>query len=114
MPTPEMFNDTFLESYRGHLEPTDIRVGHVVGSELPVKLSLAQPVGMQIKHALATPPQGAMLELDMTAETAAHLVGEIRRLFREMGWPLNESIGQSSGGQRQVYANPKPGKKRQP
>ena len=87
----DRFNDdTFYDyySYRGHLEPTDLQVSLVVGAQAPVKLSLALPAGARLKHALAAPPGGATLAMDMTVEAAAHLFAEIRERFREMDWPL--------------------------
>ena len=84
----DRFNDTFNNYYRARLEIRDVHFEHVVGSQTPVKLSLALSSGASLKPALATPPQEAILALDMTAETAAHLFGEVRKIFRERGWTL--------------------------
>lgn len=73
----EKFNDVFRDYFRAHLEPADIRVGQVVGTQFPVTLSLALPTGARLKSALVVPPQGAILALDMTMETAVHLRDEI-------------------------------------
>jgi hypothetical protein len=101
------FNDTFRDYYRGRIGQDDLRVEIVVGSECPVKLSLALPNGASLKHALATHPPGAILALDMSAETAAHLFSELRKKFDEMGWPLPAESRSQDAVQQRVPQNPR-------
>lgn len=103
----EEFNDVFKHYFRARVDPEHLQVGLTVGSEAPVKLSLALPLGANLKRALVGNPEGAILAIDMSIETAQHLYSQLGARFREMDWPLPESATKLAEFQKHVAQDPR-------
>jgi hypothetical protein len=83
------FNDVVRDVYSVHLDrPPNVEVQIIPASISQVRLALSIQVPANLKLALATPPQGAVLEIPLDKEAAIELFCGIRTAAKTMGWSL--------------------------
>jgi hypothetical protein len=83
------FNDVIRDVYSVHLDrPPNVDVQMIPSSISPVRLALSIRVPANLKLALATPPQGAILEIPLDKDAAIELFRGIRTVGQTMGWSL--------------------------
>ncbi len=68
--------------------PPNVEVRPILSSISPVRISLSIQVPVSLRHALAVPPQGAILEIPLDKEAAIELFCGIRKVAQTMGWSL--------------------------
>jgi hypothetical protein len=83
------FNSTLRDLYSVRLDQApNVDVQVIPGNPVSVKLVLSLRGPTNLRESLAKPPQGAILDVHMGKSEAMEVFEGIRRVARQMGWPL--------------------------